>query len=102
MLLSCASSYGASLAPFVQGHDNRHPAVTPVTSTPTLVRFEDIINGRPVLIDVSPVARDRWRAQVARIPGGRTALMPFYGTTAVEAAEHLSGWLARASRKPGN
>lgn len=98
MPLSCASSYAASLARDWRDRDNRHPAVTPVTTTPTLVRFEDTINGRAVLIEVSPVGRDRWRAQVARVPGGRTALMPFYGTTPVEAAEHLSGWLTRASK----
>ncbi len=72
--------------------------MTPVTSSPTLVRFEETINGRPYLIEVSAVARDRWRAQIVRMPGGRTALMPFYGTTPVEAAQHLSGWLTRASR----
>jgi len=66
------------------------------------VRFEDTINGRPVVIEVSSVGRDRWRAQIVRMPGGRTALMPFYGTTPAEAAENLSGWLTRASRKPAN
>ena len=66
------------------------------------MRFEDTINGRPVVIEVSSVGRDRWRAQIARMPGGRTALMPFYGTTAEQAAENLSGWLTRASRKPAS
>lgn len=75
--------------------------MTPVTTTPTLVRFEETIHGRPVLIDVSVVGRDRWRAQIARTPGGRTALMPFYGTTPAEAATNLSRWLARVSR-PGH
>lgn len=97
--LSCAASYAASLAQLVKDRDNRRSAVTPVTTTPTLVRFEDTINGRPVLIEVSSLGRDRWRAQIARVPGGRTALMPFYGATPVEAAEHLSGWLTRASRR---
>lgn len=97
--LSCAASYAASLARGVKDHDNRRPTVTPVTTSPTLVRFEDTINGRPILIEVSSVGRDRWRAQIARVPGGRTALMPFYGTTPVEAAEHLSGWLTKASRR---
>jgi hypothetical protein len=99
LFLSCASSYGASLALIVLRDHNRHPAVTHVTSTPTLVRFEDTINGRPVVIEVSSVGRDRWRAQIVRMPGGRTALMPFYGTTAEQAAENLSGWLTRASKK---
>jgi hypothetical protein len=66
------------------------------------VRFEDTINGRPVLIEVSAVGRDRWRAQIARLPGGRTMLMPFYGATPVEAAEHLSGWLSKVSKKAEN
>lgn len=96
-----ASSYAPSLAPIGTAHDNRRPAVTPVTTTPTLVRFEETIHGRSVLIDVSAVGRDRWRAQIARTPGGRTALMPFYGTTAAEAAANLSGWLTRVS-KPGH
>ncbi len=100
--VSCASSYSASLAPIVPCAHNRHRSVTQVNSSPTLVRFEDTINGRPVVIEVSAVGRDRWRAQIGRMPGGRTALMPFYGTTPEEAAENLSGWLVRASRKPAN
>lgn len=79
-------------------HDNRRSIVTPVTSTPTLVRFQETINGRSYVIEVSAVAQNRWRAQIARLPGGRAALMPFYGTTPVEAASQLSGWLTRASR----
>lgn len=100
MSVRCASSYTASLASIVGCPHNRHPAVTQVNTSPTLVRFEDTINGRPVVIEVSAVGRDRWRAQIGRMPGGRTALMPFYGTTPEEAAENLSGWLVRASRKP--
>jgi len=61
------------------------------------VRFQEIINGRAFVIEVVPVDRDRWRAQIARTPGSITALMPFYGTTAAEAAEQLSGWLTRAA-----
>jgi hypothetical protein len=64
------------------------------------VRFNEIINGRVVAIDVLPVARDRWRAQVARTPGGRTALMPFYGATPDDAALRLTEWLARAAGVP--
>jgi len=63
-----------------------------------IVRFQETINGRPYVIEVSPVGRDRWRAQIARVPGATTALMPFYGTTAVEAAQLLSGWLTRAAQ----
>ena len=35
--------------------------------------------------------------QIVRMPGGTTALMPFYGTTPAEAAGLLSGWLTRAA-----
>lgn len=79
-------------------HDNRRAAVTPVTSTSTLVRYEETINGRAYVIEVAAISKTRWRAQIARLPGGRAALMPFYGTTAHEAASQLSGWLTRASR----
>jgi hypothetical protein len=57
-------------------------------------RFEEIINGREYLIEVSSVGLGRWRAQIARIPGGCAALMPFYGKTPDEAAGQLSRWLA--------
>jgi len=63
-----------------------------------LVRYKEIINGRPYTIEVSALTQNRWRAQIARLPGGRAALMPFYGATAHEAALQLSGWLTRASR----
>jgi hypothetical protein len=62
-----------------------------------IVRFEETINGRCYVIEVLPVGRDRWRAQIARLPGATTALMPFYGATPAEAARSLSGWLTRAS-----
>jgi hypothetical protein len=62
------------------------------------VRFSETINGRPYIIEVSPVSRDRWRAQLARTPNGTTALMPFYGTTPDEAARRLAIWLARVVR----
>jgi hypothetical protein len=62
-----------------------------------IVRFQETINGRSYVIEVLPVGRDRWRAQIARLPGATTALMPFYGATPDEAARSLSGWLTRAS-----
>ncbi len=62
--------------------------------------FEEVINGREYLIEVSSVGRGKWRAQIARIPGGSAALMPFYGTTPDEAALHLSRWLALATGQP--
>jgi hypothetical protein len=59
-------------------------------------RFAENINGRAYVIEVSSVGVDKWRAQIARSPGGSAALMPFYGKTPDEAAEHLSRWLAIA------
>ena len=72
-------------------------------------RFEQIINGREYRIEVSCVGLGKWRAQIARLPGACTALMPFYGKTPDEAAGHLSRWLgllhgrsAGADLKPVN
>jgi hypothetical protein len=62
-------------------------------------RFEQSIAGRAYLIEVSPVSRDRWRAHIVRLPGVPTAMMPFYGRTAAEAAEQLSAWLTRAHER---
>jgi hypothetical protein len=59
-------------------------------------RFEESIAGREYLIEVSLVAKDRWRAYIVRMPGVPTALMPFYGRTPAEAARQLSDWLTRA------
>jgi len=63
-----------------------------------VVRFQEIINGRTYLIEVLAVERDRWRAQVVRRPDRATAVMPFYGTTADEAAKSLGAWLQRATK----
>jgi hypothetical protein len=59
----------------------------------TVQRFEETINGREYRIEVSAVGSDKWRAQIARAPGGSRAMMPFYGRTPAEAVEHLSHWL---------
>lgn len=59
-------------------------------------RFYETIKGREYLIEVSLVGRDKWRAQIARMPGGSAALMPFYGATPGEAAQQLSRWLSIA------
>jgi hypothetical protein len=67
-----------------------------ITVTAAVHRFEQSIGGRPYLIEVAPVAEDRWRAYIVRLPGVPTALMPFYGSTPVEAAHLLSQWLTRA------
>jgi hypothetical protein len=64
-------------------------------------RFEEVIGGRVYQIEAAQVREDRWRAQIVRIPGLTTALMPFYGTTPDEAARSLREWLARAHRATG-
>ena len=60
-------------------------------------QYQEIINGRPYVIEVSSVGGNQWRAQIARTPGGSAAMMPFYGATPDEAAELLARWLAIAS-----
>ena len=60
--------------------------------TVTVHRFEETINGREYRIEVSAVG-EQWRAQIARVPGGSRAMMPFYGRTPDEARQHLSRWL---------
>ena len=57
-------------------------------------RYEEQIAGRTYLIEVRPVSQTRWRAQIARLPGMPTSMMPFYGTTPEQAAAELSRWLA--------
>jgi hypothetical protein len=64
-----------------------------LTSAVTLHRFEETINGREYRIEVSAVGANKYRAQIARAPGGSRAMMPFYGRTPAEAAAHLSRWL---------
>jgi hypothetical protein len=59
-------------------------------------RFEETINGRAYHIEVQAVTAGQWRAQIARVPGGSRALMPFYGRTPDEAARQLSRWLTLA------
>jgi hypothetical protein len=60
------------------------------------VVVNETIKGRPYVIEVHAVGRDRWRAGLAR-RGRTTALMPFYGTTPDEAVQQLTGWLSRAN-----
>ena len=50
----------------------------------------------------SELTLDQWRAQIARIPGGSRALMPFYGRTPDEAARQLSRWLSLAHGRPAS
>ena len=64
----------------------------------TVHRFEETIGGRSYQIEVTPVS-NRWRAQLRRMPGMPTAMMPFYGTTPDEAARLLTQWLVLAHRR---
>lgn len=61
-------------------------------------RFERAINDRRYVIEAAPVDADRWRACLIDVPGGPSALMPFYGQTPEQAAERLADWLALAHR----
>lgn len=60
--------------------------------------IDTVINGRTYRIEVSRVSR-QWRARVVNRFGGPTALMPFYGATAEQAAQDLSRWLTRVNGK---
>jgi len=60
--------------------------------------FEETIAGRAYFIEVTPVS-NRWRAQLRRLPGMPTAMMPFYGQTPEEAAQQLKAWLSLAHRR---
>jgi hypothetical protein len=62
-------------------------------------RFDESIAGHPYSIEVAQVSQDRWRANIVRLPGVPTALMPFYGRTPDEAARLLTDWLSRAHRR---
>jgi hypothetical protein len=59
---------------------------------------EETIGGRAYRIEAARVGGNRWRARIVRMPGMPTALMPFYGSTADEAALHLRQWLEMAHR----
>ena len=54
----------------------------------TVHRFKHTIGNRAYQIEVTPVNK-RWRAQIRRMPGMPTAVMPFYGATPDEAAHQL-------------
>ena len=62
----------------------------------TVLRFEEMINGRFYTIEVKPAQNNRWRAYLVRASGGPTALMPFYGGTPQEAVSGLVTWLSLA------
>ena len=59
-------------------------------------RYERAINDRRYVVEATPVDPDRWRAYLVGVPGGPTALMPFYGETPEQAVERLADWLALA------
>lgn len=61
-------------------------------------RFEETICGRAYQIEVTAVS-NRWRAQLRRLPGMPTAMMPFYGQTPDEAARQLTKWLVLAHQR---
>ena len=61
-------------------------------------RFEETICGRAYQIEVTAVS-NRWRAQLRRLPGMPTAMMPFYGQTPDEAASQLTKWLVLAHQR---
>jgi hypothetical protein len=63
----------------------------------TPCRYEHTIAGRTYVLEVSPVSATRWRAQIARLPGMPTSVMPFYGVTPEEAARALTSWLTLVS-----
>lgn len=61
-------------------------------------RFQETIGGRPYDIEVTAVGT-RWRAQLQRRRGIPTAMMPFYGQTPDEAAQHLAAWLTKVYQR---
>jgi hypothetical protein len=65
--------------------------------TVTVHRFQEEIAGRMYYIEVSAVSAERWRAQIARLPGMSASMMPFYGPTPEGAAQELSKWLTMLS-----
>ena len=66
----------------------------------TVHHFEQTISGRTYLIEAMWVDQDRWRAYLASMQGGPTALMPFYGATAEQAVRRLTDWLTLAHQSP--
>jgi hypothetical protein len=77
-----------------------HDTLSALSPVSTLVhRFEERIAGKPYLIEASEVGQGRWRAYIVRLPGVPTALMPFYGPTAADAAGQLRQWLTCAHER---
>ncbi len=63
-------------------------------------RIEHVINGHAYQIEAMLVDPDRWRAYLVSVPGGSTALMPFYGATPEQAVQQLTAWLTLAHQAP--
>jgi hypothetical protein len=93
---------GAATQAFERDRDPRAAAERPVregrATDVTVHRFHETIGGRAYHIEVTPV-RNRWRAQLCRLPGVPTAMMPFYGETPDDAARLLMQWLTLAHRR---
>jgi hypothetical protein len=70
------------------------PTPRPTPNIVNVHRYEERIAGRTYLIEVRAVSQTRWRAQIARLPGLPSSMMPFYGATPEQAARELSRWLA--------
>jgi hypothetical protein len=81
---------------------NKHFGGAPFDVNTSVHRFEEMIAGKPYVIEVAAVSKDRWRAYIVRLPGVPTALMPFYGPTPDEAANLLRQWLTRAHERATN
>jgi hypothetical protein len=88
-----AASHGASLA--------LGRWLTRIIRPVNVIRVIENIHGRSYTIELRAVGHNRWRADLTNRRGGSTALMPFYGATAEEAAERLAHWLGRAVRPSG-
>jgi hypothetical protein len=93
-----AASFPASLVTACHTCDSHGSLVRASLGRPptnvNVHRYEEHIAGRTYHIEVRPVAQSQWRAQIARLPGMPTSLMPFYGSTPEQAAHELSRWLA--------
>jgi hypothetical protein len=74
---------------------------TPYAAGRIVHHVSETVEGRTFRIEVSRVARNRWRAHIVRAPGIPTAMMPFYGPTPDEAAKLLTEWLRRAHKTAG-
>jgi hypothetical protein len=93
--LTCTTAYNVQPAGHVnrrRRHPGERPTVRPVHYT------DEVIDGRTYHIEVARISQDRWRAHVVRTPGVPTAMMPFYGPTASEAARQVSDWLTLAHK----